>query len=37
MWRFTQGGGLGGLALGYYVAAPHGAPTSERLSGDGWF
>ena len=25
-WRFTQGGGLGGLALGYYLAAPHGAP-----------
>ncbi|HZR20594.1 MAG TPA: hypothetical protein VFE51_25150 [Verrucomicrobiae bacterium] len=25
-WRFTQGGGLGGLALGYYLAAPPGAP-----------
>jgi hypothetical protein len=24
--RFTQGGGLGGLALGYYHAAPGGAP-----------
>src|SRR5581483_5578752 len=23
---FTQGGGLGGLALGYYLAAPPGAP-----------
>ena len=23
---FTQGGGLGGLALGYYLAAPRGAP-----------
>jgi hypothetical protein len=22
----AQGGGLGGLALGYYHAAPHGAP-----------
>src|SRR5262249_16794166 len=25
VWRFTQGGGLGGLALGYYHAAPRGA------------
>jgi hypothetical protein len=24
--RFTQGGGLGGLALGYYHTAPRGAP-----------
>jgi hypothetical protein len=23
---FTQGGGLGGLSLGYYQAAPRGAP-----------
>ena len=26
MVAFTQGGGLGGLALGYYHAAPRGAP-----------
>src|SRR5215471_20838522 len=25
VWRFTQGDGLGGLALGYYHAAPRGA------------
>ena len=26
-WPFTQGGGLGGLALGYYLAAPSGRRT----------
>ena len=25
-WHFTQGGGLSGLALGYYLAARSGAP-----------
>ena len=28
-WPFTQGGGLGGLALGYYLAAPAGRRTGE--------
>ena len=29
-WGFTQGGGLGGLALGYLLAAPPGRPNGER-------
>jgi len=28
-WLFTQGGGLGGLALGYYQAAPLGLRKGE--------
>ena len=28
-WRVTQGGGLGGLALGHYQAAPLGLRTGE--------
>jgi len=31
---FTQGGGLGGLALGYYLAAPGGAPEAAWQPGD---
>jgi hypothetical protein len=31
-WPFTQGGGLGGLALGYYQAAPPGLRKGEHLS-----
>jgi phosphotransferase system glucose/maltose/N-acetylglucosamine-specific IIC component len=30
-WFFTQGGGLGGLALGYYLAAPSGRRKGEHL------
>jgi hypothetical protein len=29
-WRFTQGGGLRGLALGYYHAAPPGLRKGVR-------
>jgi len=29
-WPFTQGGGLGGLALGYYQAAPSGLRKEEK-------
>jgi hypothetical protein len=29
-WLFTQGGGLGGLALGYLLAAPSGRPNGEQ-------
>jgi hypothetical protein len=32
-WRFTQGGGLGGLALGYYQAAPLGLRKGEPDAG----
>ncbi|HZR21263.1 MAG TPA: hypothetical protein VFE51_28540 [Verrucomicrobiae bacterium] len=31
---FTQGGGLSGLALGYYLAAPPGAPEATGKTGD---
>src|SRR5439155_1191388 len=34
-WLFTQGGGLGGLALGYCRAAPSGRRKGEPASGDG--
>ncbi len=37
-WRFTRGGGLGGLAPGYYQAAPPGlrrGMNDERLKGFG--
>jgi hypothetical protein len=29
-WLFSQGGGLGGLALGYLLAAPSGRPKGEQ-------
>ena len=32
-WRVTQGGGLGGLALGYYQAAPPGLRRGEPAAG----
>ena len=32
-WSFTQGGGLGGLALGYYQAAPLGLRNGEADAG----
>ena len=32
-WRFTQGCGLDGLALGYSLAAPPGAPEATRKTG----
>src|SRR5437764_478244 len=32
-WLFTQGGGLGGLALGYYHAAPPGRRKGEPDAG----
>ena len=38
-WRLTQGGGLGGLALGYYQAAHFGAlerRTAAALDGGSW-
>jgi hypothetical protein len=36
-WDFTQGGGLGGLALGYYQAAPPGLQGGEpNASAAGW-
>jgi hypothetical protein len=31
-WRFTQGGGLGGLALGYCHSAPPGHRGSEPVA-----
>jgi hypothetical protein len=32
-WLFTQGGGLSGLALGYFLAAPSGASEASRRAG----